>query len=196
MWVSLLPFLVHLYVLFRRCWKSKKDKKLVILDFNGVVCFREYALRPEGRVYAHLDHEAVRLVDSVTWKRPGWEAFRDELFEKYHVAVWSACVKRNLDNLVTFLFREDQRQKLVFAWDQSFCVMDGFHPRKPHVPNFTKPISKIQEQFPEFQDILLLDDSPEKCSCNDQKFYHLVKSWTPDMKDDDELQRLLQMIEK
>ena len=159
--------------------KKLRRKPLIVLDLNNVICFREYTL--DQRRFAHLDHKGTLLGRHMTWIRPGWESARDDLFNRYEVAVWSSCKRENLNLLLDFLFG-DYKDKLLFAWDQSECVIDGNSVKRPNQPNLTKPLSKVWERFLAYgpHNTKIVDDSMEKIRCNPPNCVILVEPWTPD----------------
>lgn len=168
---------------------QKKKKRLIILDFNGVICYREHI---SERRFPHLDHQATQLHNSVTWTRPGWPEFRDTLMKHFDVAVWSSCQGQNFENLLEHLFGELKRD-LIFAWDQTYCEAVGWDEQRKRVLVYEKPLSAVHKLFPQYEPFML-DDSPTKMRNNPDGSYLIVKSWTPDMDNDTELQSILSQL--
>jgi hypothetical protein len=168
---------------------KKKKKRLIILDFNGVICYREHI---SERRFQHLDHQATQLHNSVTWTRPGWPKFRDTLMKHFDVAVWSSCRGQNFENLLEHLFGERKRD-LIFAWDQTYCEAVGWDEQRKRVLVYEKPLSAVHKFFPQYEPFML-DDSPTKMRNNPDGSYLIVKSWTPDMDNDTELQSILSQL--
>lgn len=177
----------RLFALQRR----EKKKKLIVLDFNGVICYREHI---SERRFPHLDHLATRLHNSVTWTRPGWPAFRDALMRDFDVAVWSSCQGRNFDNLLDHLFGSC-KHRLIFAWDQDHCTPIGWDEQRKRVLVYEKQLAQVTKQFPQYEPYML-DDSPSKMRNNPDESYLIVKSWTPDMDNDTELEKILAQLKK
>jgi hypothetical protein len=196
-WVFVAIFVLWGYVFYQRQQKKKKvvTKPLIILDFNGVTCYREFVPDTERCKFVGKVEGGTLLHNHMTWIRPGWFEFRDELFKHCRVAVWSSCKGQNFINLRNHLFGE-RVAELHFSWDNAECVADGISPKwgtENPVPNFTKPLQKVWERFPDVDPkrTLMIDDSPEKMKCNPEGTYLIVSSWTPDQKDDKGLEVLL-----
>lgn len=163
----------------------RKRRRVIILDLNGVCCYR-------SRECNYDRGKAVKLGSNYVWVRPGWEAFRDYLLRQYHVAIWSCCNRRNLQMMIDLLFG-DKQGKLLFAWDQTHCTSHGWIEAEQRVEHFEKPLRLVKEKFPRCLPFLI-DDSHVKMQCNDKGSFYIARSWTPDREKDTFFEEVLDYI--
>ena len=115
------------------------------------------------------------------WKRPHLEDFLNYCFETYTVAVWSSARRYNVDLLCNFLFTPEQRQQLLFKWDQSNCVKvePNPDPQEANKPLFEKHLSHVWEAFPQYsaKSTVIVDDSPLKMRHNPNGCVVIANPW-------------------
>ncbi len=137
-------------------WVNKRKRVLIVLDLNGVLLHRMFS-----REALNCPPPQHSVGNFHVWVRPGVDEFLDFVFEHFDVAVWSSARRYNIEPLVSLIFKD---RPLVFVWDQSFCLKDGFLDEKPL---FLKQMSTIEHFFPHYSGrVLLIDDDPLKMRLN------------------------------
>lgn len=135
------------------------SERLIVIDMNGVLIFR------------------TKRTISV---RPYVLPFLEVLCSHFKVGFWSSMLSINLEKALNTILRESQTLKkddFLFLWGQDKC--------EGRWPNFKKPLCKIVAEFPQFEDnILMIDDSPEKFTEEDRGVLCTPLSWEKSMKDD------------
>ncbi|RWR83226.1 NLI interacting factor [Cinnamomum micranthum f. kanehirae] len=144
-------------------------RKLLILDVNGllvdIVEFQPNWRRPDKKV-------SRRSV----YKRPFCDDFIKFCFDRFDVGIWSSRTSKNLEAVLK-IFIGDDKNKLLFCWDQSHCTSTGFKTiENRNKPLFLKELKKIwDKEEPNLpwekgeytpSNTLLLDDSPYKALRN------------------------------
>jgi len=169
---------------------KSKAKKLLILDMNNVLVYRafKYAQEKEDQETVQYNGSATLLGNKFwTWKRPHLKSFLDYCFENFTVAVWSSARGENVKDLLDFVFQEDQKQRLLFFWDQSHCTTVPFPAapaaageEKSKKPLFLKELKHVWDAFPQYNqdNTILVDDSEQKMRENPQKTRGIIKAWT------------------
>ncbi|CAN0871159.1 Uncharacterized FCP1 homology domain-containing protein C1271.03c [Linum grandiflorum] len=143
-------------------------KKLLILDVNGLL----------ADLVLHSERLATRKPDlylrgKSVYRRPYCEDFISFCFENFHVGVWSSRTKKNLGQVVRFLFKGTE-QKLIFCWDRAHCTDTGLKTvEDKNKPLVLKELERVWRKVPaergeafDASNTLLLDDSPYKALCN------------------------------
>ncbi len=109
----------------------------------------------------------------------------------------SSAAPRNVDAMVERVFK-DRARELVFRWNQTKCdkgdlglvtqVVSHQRDVKPKgKPTFTKLLSRVHLEFPDYKRVLLVDDSEYKAVFNAKGSGFHPPSWSPDQADDDGL---------
>lgn len=154
----------------------KKQKPLLILDLNNVLIFRVSHYTLVNDFPSLLESSSAECLGrDYVWKRPHLDAFLKYAFENFEVAVWSSEQKPNVSLLCEYVFTFQQRSKLLFEWDQSFCVKEQ------------KRLSDVWSAFPQYNDTntLILNVSP----LNPTKCVIVTKPWIATQEDDNALAR-------
>lgn len=169
------------------------NKKLVILDLNGILIDRSYI---NDISHPLLAPGAPFVVGKfLIWKRPGLDDFLSFLFQYFNVAVWSSISNYNIAPTVKFIFGEHY-EKLAFVYDRDFCeILDVSSERSGPIrrdhttpkPIIRKNLSKVWESFRDFNEAntLIIDDSDEKMVNNPPGTVFNPGTWSKeDVKDD------------
>lgn len=126
----------------------------VVLDLNGVLLYRTY-----HRNKLHVE------------RRPGVATFLNWLRSKAQVAFWSSVTPNNMARLLDDLLADccfGRRDVLCLA--QGTCTKSTYRaPTAPEKPFFLKEIETFARlaSLSSLENILLIDDSPEKNLRND-----------------------------
>ena len=154
-------------------WLSRRRrKKLLVLDVNGLLCWRARKGADLSRMPRSPDATAGNFHIFV---RPYVPEFLAWCAERFHIVVWSTATSKNLEPMVQLAFRGKAPPVAVF--DQSDCTDTGeVHPGDAtgKHPVWLKELerlwadervlSKVGRYGP--ADTLLLDDSPYKAVGN------------------------------
>jgi hypothetical protein len=171
--------LIGIFFLLRR----RTKKRLLILDMNKLLVFRAFQFEgdPKG---------SILLGQHRTWIRPKVQIFLDFCFQNYDVAVWSSANAKNLDALIGPVIGP-YRNRLVFIWSQEECERIETGKEKPL---FKKPLSKVVQKFDYFmEEILIIDDSPEKMVDNPTNCVLITKEWKNN-KEEETLEDIIKSI--
>ncbi|KZV80870.1 hypothetical protein EXIGLDRAFT_755980 [Exidia glandulosa HHB12029] len=155
--------------------ESPSDRKLLILDLNGTLLFRDKAQRaPPG--------PRSRLRPRRAFARPFFESFKEYIFHPQsgiHVMIWSSAQPPNVADMVWKAFGPKHEQ-LVATWDRTFFDLSAadYNRKSLTLKDLEKPWTFLAHKFaadPLFahspKTTLLLDDSTAKAQC--QPFNHL-----------------------
>lgn len=155
----------------------RTEKKLLVLDLNGLLVDRAFA---NGQSYPD---GAVQLGQLFVWKRPFADEFVDFVLSTFDVAVWSSALRRNVNKLVDFVFGT-RRSELIFEYDQTRCRPVP-HPTATNKPLWKKPLEVVWQQFPQYRHrTLLVDDTPLKGADNPDGTMFCPPAWTHDCTDE------------
>ncbi|XP_065855062.1 uncharacterized FCP1 homology domain-containing protein C1271.03c-like [Euphorbia lathyris] len=146
--------------------KPLKKKKLIVLDLNGLLCFRACKHRPSS-------FPKNRIADVVygnflVYKRPHCEDFLKFCFQKFEVAIWSSARQYNVNDALECVMGTF-RSKLLFIWDQSHCRTSEFSTlENKNKPMFLKELAKIWLNYSDYSssNTLLIDNDPYKAILN------------------------------
>ncbi|KAK6925129.1 FCP1 homology domain [Dillenia turbinata] len=92
---------------------------LLILDINGILADIVPYVPDDYRPDVVIGRKAGQLV----FKRPFCNTFLQFCFEKFNVGVWSSRTKRNVENVVDFLWGEGKKN-LLFIWVSDFYSLN------------------------------------------------------------------------
>lgn len=151
-----------------------KDKKLIVLDLNGVLI--------------HRNRKDVEL-------RPYVHQFLDKLFESnFQVAIFSSCKEKNGKPLVNNIF---YKYNFEFLWFRDRCKFDpeddGFSTIKDINDIVSNPVINCDRIYTK-NNILFIDDSKNKMRFNPKDTYYIIPSFKGEV--DDELLNLMDKIDK
>lgn len=164
----------------------KERRFLIILDLNGTILCR---LTKQKEIIASRGHPnykppAAKIRgEHPVYFRPYLCEFLETLasFKKENqlsidLAIWTSAMQRNADAMVNEIIAKCSSPKISldlfkFVWDQSKCI--SLPNPSLTKPLFLKPLKKILENYPELyapDDILIIDDSKEKFTSEEQEF--------------------------
>lgn len=143
---------------------KNENKTLVVLDLDETLI---YATKTP------LEKNADFLTGKYhVYKRPFFDEFIHELKTNFLVAVWSSASDDYVAEIVKVLFPKNY--PLEFVWARSRCTLkhifdENFTYRhtmsdSPYI--FAKHLRKLKKQGFDLNRILIVDDTPEKCSAN------------------------------
>ncbi|KAL2651778.1 hypothetical protein R1flu_019906 [Riccia fluitans] len=145
-------------------------KKTLILDLNGVLCKIE---RSAGALRQAKDLGWPLLGSRTTWVVPrrGLREFLEQVLELFCVIIWTSRTERNTELVLEALesggclppgVKSGQACRI---WSQSHCVkVEGVS--KNGIPILLKDFATLEFWNISTQDVLMIDDSPEKGMTN------------------------------
>lgn len=141
------------------------NKSLLILDLDETLI--------HARTTPLNRQEDAKIFHFYMYKRPFVDAFLAFAKEHFYVAVWSSASDDYVAEVVAATFPNEY--PLEFVWGRSRCTtrskryeehfgryMDDYS--NPHV--YLKRLQKIKRHGFSLERTLIVDDSPEKCTCN------------------------------
>lgn len=163
---------------------EKSVKKLVILDLNKVLIYKEYLGKEKT-----CPETAAYLAPFVYYTRPHMKSFLEFMFENFNVAVWSSSKRKDLEKIVSEIFTKEQKSQLVFLWGQEKCeaVEHSDSLLKGVKSLYMKNLSRVWEEFPEYdvENTIIVDDSKIKTDDEVNKVFQVVaEAWNKDNAED------------
>lgn len=125
-------------------------KKLLIFDLD------ETLVHAVAEPFAHTADFAWQ--EHHVYVRPHLQTLLQETSACYEFAVWSSASRAYVDAVIAHLFRPPF--DLRFAWSVERCVQ-RIHPQTNGYV-YIKDLRKVQSQGYALEQILIVDDSPEK----------------------------------
>jgi RNA polymerase II subunit A small phosphatase-like protein len=129
-------------------------QKLLILDLDETLIFSSEV---------PLDRSAdLRLGDYYTYKRPGLDCFLEFAFLHFNVAVWTSSEADYARLAIDSLFPVVER--LRFIWTRDRCTLRT--DQETRQTYWVKDLRKVKRAGFPLDQILVVDDSPEKLERN------------------------------
>lgn len=127
-----------------------KKRKLIVFDLDETLV---HASKTE------LGHPAAfAFPPYFVYQRPFLAEMLTTIAAEYDLAVWSSSSREYVDAVVTHVF--GARYPLQFAWSVERCVQKVDVRSNGYV--YIKDLRKIQGQGYKLEQIMMVDDSPEK----------------------------------
>lgn len=162
------------------CGRSQLNKKLLIFDLD------------ETLVYATVQRLArepdFELGPYAVYKRPHVDALIAFCAEHFRIAVWTSSSENYAAGVVRQLFANDETLEFVYA--RKKCVQ-RFDPEAQDY-FYIKDLKKVKPRGFALQDILILDDTPQKLIRNYGNLIR-VTEWLGDASDS-ELQQIQALL--
>lgn len=141
----------------------------MVLDLNGVLIFRG--------VYVAGRERSVKL-------RPGCSAFLDWLSSKALVSFWSSIADKNIHRVIDAVLEGTSlKRDHVPLLSQGDCTRSSYvESSNPHKPFFLKNLNVFAKLLglDTVEDVLLVDDSPQKNLLNDVHSAVHPPTWSGD----------------
>lgn len=122
-----------------------KDRYLLILDINGVLCDT-----------IKYNNESKRI------RRKHVTKFLDKCYKKYDIAFFSSMTKHNFIRIINRLLTKNQINNTVFFWHRDYTDPDPNGKKWDTIKN----LSKVKLLFPSYKKMLICDDSFSKIRFN------------------------------
>jgi hypothetical protein len=178
----------------------------IILDINRILyhCMEKAGTSRMPFVYderqgIHSSTVPTNVEPKVVFTRPGLLEFLTEISKfAARIFIWSSMKRSTVDKIVDYLFgglplpfdilRQDNCQKIKTSWGKYLTVI--VRSKEIFLKNLSKALF-IGSTLLDKENTILIDDSPEKCVCNDRGNCLFLKTWTPLDSIDDFLIRTL-----
>jgi hypothetical protein len=166
----------------------------IVLDINGILC---HCMEKAGMSRMPFVYDVKQEIHSstvptivgpkVVFTRPGLFEFLIEISNFVAcIIIWSSMKRSTIDKIVDYLFRglplpfdilgQDSCRKIETSWGKYLTVIG----RSKEI--FLKNLSEallVGSSLLDEENTILIDDSPEKCICNDRGNCLFLKTWTP-----------------
>lgn len=161
--------------------------RLLILDINGILCYKTSKNTEVGRELNFIELNSYRVV-----MRPGLPEFLKFCYDNFMVAFFSSTHYVNANAILEHILTPDQRKATIFFWFRDHTHFD---------PDYGKDASiKDHDTIKRLDDVLecptinwnrrynssntiLCDDSEKKTRFNDNKNIIIFESFTGDERD-------------
>lgn len=146
--------------------------KLLVLDLDETLI---YATK------CQLDTtEDFRVNEYFVYKRPHLNSFLTNAAQHFNVGVWSSAGDEYVHKMVENL--ETEANLFKFIWGRSKCTTKKDHNYDSYY--FEKKLTKLKKQGYPLEQIIIVDDSPEKAASNfGNAVYILPFTGAPDDKE-------------
>lgn len=122
----------------------KEKHILVVLDVNGIL-----AKKNKKKKWFILEDEVKEFISKIQ--------------EKYDVAIWSSTTRNNAKIVVSKIFT---KKEPIFEWyREDICIPDPERTRENFYETI-KNISIVEERFPDYEKIIIIDDEHKKVRFN------------------------------
>ena len=156
-------------------------KPLIILDLNGILCFRirrqlKFADHEVNTIYPYRPQVGPDIAQTPIIPRPDVASFMEYLDQHFCLAIWTSARAKTAYSLLKILIPEPVRERLLFVWSQTQCEASLQDPDSsiPSEMVFRKNLSIVWRKFPLWNscNTLLIDDSPDKCIYHKENSIH------------------------
>jgi hypothetical protein len=166
----------------------------IILDMNGILC---HCMEKAGTSRMPFVYDESQGIHSSTvpmivgskavFMRPGLLEFFTEISKFVaRIFIWSSMKRFIVDKIVGYLFRglplpfdilgQDSCRKIETSRGKYLIVIGGS--KEIFLKNLSKALFVGSTLFDQ-ENTILIDDSPEKCVCNDRGNSLFFKTWSP-----------------
>ena len=153
-------------------------EKLLLLDINGVLCYRTTE-DISGELVIKLPKCSVAL-------RPGYQIFLDFCYYRYKIAFFSSTTYQNANDILETLLTPNQKKRTLFRWFRDRTHYDpdtNDHSTIKLLSDvFDNPVVNSYRQFTS-RNTLLCDDSPSKIRFNNPNNIVLINPFEGDSND-------------
>jgi RNA polymerase II subunit A small phosphatase-like protein len=151
---------------------SVKRQKLLVLDLDETLVYA---------APADIGHPADFLVgDYHVYQRPWLQSFLENLANHFRLGIWSSAGETYVETMIRCI------QPPGFAFDFVWACNKCSYKRIPGLDEFVyeKRLSKLKRKGYSLEEILIIDDTPEKVQSNYGNAIY-VKPFTGDMQDNE-----------
>lgn len=127
---------------------------LVVLDLDETLI---HATKEELSYKAHFKFHEYYI-----YLRPYLHSFLDKLKSKFDVAIWSSADDKYVNSIIEMIYNE--HSDFHFIWGRSKCTMRKNFELDKYV--FEKHLKKVKQTGIPLENILIVDNSPEKLRVN------------------------------
>ncbi len=160
--------------------KLQIKKPLIVLDLNGVLCFRS-RIHPNSN-FDHLGLECFKIRDKMIYIRPFAREFIKYCLKYYQLGFFTSTTKKNAYPILKRLISPEDWSSVKFFWYRKQTDPDpdiGKNPltRKYSTIKLIEPILKSPYINCNYQDIIICDDTEQKLRFIPESNKIIVKSF-------------------
>jgi hypothetical protein len=165
----------------------------IVLDINGILC---HCIEKAGMSKMPFVYDERQRIHSSTvptivgpkaiFTHPGLLEFLIEISKFVaRIFIWSAMKRSTVNKIADYLFRglplpfdilgQDSYRKIETSRDKYLIVIGGS--KEVFLKNLSEALF-IGSTLLDKENTILIDDTPEKCICNDQGNCLFLKTWT------------------
>jgi hypothetical protein len=178
----------------------------IVLDINGILCHCMEKAAIRGMLFVNDVKQGIRLPTVPTivgpkavFTRPSLHEFFTEISEfTARILIWSSMKKSTVEKIVQYFFHglplpfdilgQDSCRRIETSWGKYLTVIGGS--KEIFLKVFSEKLF-IGSTRMDSQNTILIDDSPEKCVCNDSGNCLFLETWNSLDASDDFLLRTL-----
>ncbi len=162
------------------------DRPLIVLDLNGVLCYRHRCSKKAMRYLPKFGLENFKVGAHMVYLRPFAKEFIKYCLDNYHLGFLTSTTKKNAEPILKRLIPKEDWSKVKFFWYRDHTQADPEIGTNPLTPNHStiKKIDEIlasKEINPDgiynYHNVTICDDSKRKLRFVPPKNYVLVGSF-------------------
>jgi hypothetical protein len=178
----------------------------IVLDIKGILCHYMEKAGTNKMLFVYNVRQGIHsstvptiIGPKAVFTRPGLLEFLTEISKFVgRIFIWSSVKRSTVNNIVDYLFRglplpfdilrQDSCQKIETSRGKYLTVIG--ESKEIFLKNLSEALF-VGSTLLDEENTILIDDSPEKCVCNDRGNCLFLKTWTPLDSTDDFLIRTL-----
>jgi hypothetical protein len=178
----------------------------IVLDINGILCHYMEKVGMNRMPFVYDEREGILsstvpmiVGPKAIFTRPGLLEFLTEISKfAARIFIWSSMKRSTVDKIVDYLFRglplpfdilgQDSCRKIETSRGKYLTIIGGS--KEIFLKNLSEALF-VRSTLLNQENTILIDDSPEKCVCNDRGNCLFLKTWSPLDSTDDFLMHTL-----
>ncbi len=169
---------------------GRPSRSLIVLDLNGVLCYRHHCSKKVMRQLPKFDLEYFRVGTHIVYLRPFAKEFIKFCLDNYHLGFLTSATRKNAEPILKRLIPKEDWHKVKFFWYRDHTHADPDIGTNPLTPNHStiktiKDILASKEINPDgiynHHNVIICDDSKRKLRFVHPKNYILVEPFNLNM---------------
>ncbi len=156
----------------------KLNNILIVLDLNGVLCYRIDANLVNKANNPNLDLEFFKVGHKMVYIRPYAREFIEYCLKYYSVGFYTSTTEKNAKPILKKLIDKEHWKQVKFFWYRDHTHPDPEIGKNPIIPNYgtIKSIAEIKSKYSQNR-VLICDDSRIKLRFVDKRNQLMVSSF-------------------
>lgn len=167
---------------------ASDDKPLLILDVNGLLCYKLYKPNYDEKNPPCDNYDKIKINNFYVYLRPDIKSFLSRCFVIGDVGFWSSTTRFNAEPLLDYILTDSQKDKVIFRWYRDHTRFNPLFGKDPEIKVsdtikdlndiWSNPVVNRDRKYNQ-QNTILCDDDPKKVSVNEDKNIILAETFDP-----------------